>query len=249
MRDDMFEVIIERPRFRSRARYPRQFRRIGTHAAKHDPEKLGFSAGMSPRGVDYVGLKSLNENLAPLRRYLERQVNRPWDKVWSEISTKLRPDSTVQQHVRDHVGDFVALKTFTKDGAVWVGAGRFLTPPHPLTGSGYKLYVDPRSGLLRRNKYYQSRRQYWSAKACERAQRMRELSPTVQIHRFGEHGWWEVVVAPTRFTPYNIKNDGVDVVYRSGFSSLTPQDLYGREGVYAIAKRQLSKREIARLNW
>jgi hypothetical protein len=28
-----------------------------------------------------------------------------------------------------------------------------------------------------------------------------------------------------------------------------PHDLYGREGVYAIAKRQLSKPEIARLKW
>jgi len=29
--------------------------------------------------------KWLNENLAPLRRYLMRQVGRPWDKVYGEI--------------------------------------------------------------------------------------------------------------------------------------------------------------------
>ena len=34
--------------------------------------------------VRAYGYKSLNENLAPLRRYLVRQVDRPWNKVWSE---------------------------------------------------------------------------------------------------------------------------------------------------------------------
>jgi hypothetical protein len=242
MRDDMFEVIIERPRHKSRAGFPRKLRRRDAAATRREPERLGFVAG--------VGMtdKSLSENLSPLRRYLERQVDRPWDKVWSEISAKLKPDSTVQQHVRDHVGDFVATKTFMKEGAVWI-ADAFLTSPEPLKGSRLRLYVDPRSGLLRRNKYFQTRRQREATKVQERAQRMREVSPTVQIHRFGKHGWWEVVLAPTKFSRYNIKNNGVDVVYQSGFSNLMPHDLYGREGVYAIAKRQLSKREIARLKW
>jgi hypothetical protein len=242
MRDDMFEVIIERPRHKSRASFPRKLRRRDAAATRHDPERLGFLAGIGMTD------KSLSENLSPLRRYLERQVNRPWDKVWSEISARLRPDSTVQQHVRDHVGDFVAAKTFMKDGAVWI-TDAFLTSPEPLKGSRLRLYVDPRSGLLRRNKYYQTRRQREAARVQERAQRMREISPTVQIHRFGKHGWWEVVLAPARFSRYNIKNNGVDVVYRAGFSSLSPSALYGRDGVYAIGKRQLSKKEIARLKW
>lgn len=243
MRDDMFEVIIERPRHKSRARFPRKFRRRDAVATRHDPERLGFAAG--------IGLvdKSLNENLAPLRRYLERQIDRPWNKVWSEISAKLRPDSTVQQHVRDHVEDFVAIKTFVKDGAIWTaGSGRFYSRPHPLKESGAKLFVDPRSGLLRRNKYYQTRWQF-KAKVRERAQRMREVSPTVQIHRFGKHGWWEVVLMPTKLDRYEIKKSGLDVVVQSGFSNLMPHVLYGREGVFAIAKRQLSKPEIAQLKW
>jgi hypothetical protein len=242
MRDDMFEVIIERPRHKSRARFSRKLRRRDAAATRHDPERLGFVTGIGMTD------KSLSENLSPLRRYLERQVERPWDKVWSEISAKLKPDSAVQQHVRDHVSDFVATKTFMKDGAVWI-ADAFLTSPEPLKESRLRLYVDPRSGLLRRNKYFQTRRQQEATKVQERAQRMREISPTVQIHRFGKHGWWEVVLAPTRFSRHNIKNNGVDVVYRAGFSSLSPANLYGRDGVYAIGKRQLSKREIARLNW
>jgi len=243
MRDDMFEVIIERPRHASRARFPRKLRRRDAVATRHDPERLGFFAG--------IGLtdKSLNENLAPLRRYLERQVDRPWDRVWSEICGKLKPSSTVQQHVRDHIADFVAVKTFIKDGVVWAaGDGRFYSRPQPLKESWARLFVDPRSGLLRWNKHYQAR---WrlKAKVRERAQRMREVSPTVQIHRFGKHGWWEVVLMLTKLDRYQIKRSGLDVIVQSGFSDLMPHELYGRDGIYAIAKRQLSKREIAQLKW
>jgi hypothetical protein len=246
MREDMFEVIIERPRHKSRARYPRELRRSAGHAARHDPDSLGFGIGMAPRRVGTDDRKSLNENLAPLRRYLERQVNRPWDKVWSEICAKLRPDSTVQQHVRDHVGDFVAVKTFIKDGAVWT-ADAFLTSPQPLKESRLRLYVDPRSGLLRRNKYFKTYKQKKAARTRELKERMREIAPNVQVHRFGERGWWEVVLVPTELDCFSIKRRRLDVVIESGFSDLPPPILYGREGVYAVAKRQLSKREIARL--
>lgn len=245
MRDDMFEVIIERPRLGSRARYPRKLRRSDAGASRHDPESLAFVAGMTPRRIGYV--KTLNENLAPLRRYLEAQINRPWNKVWSEISSKLKPSSTVQQHVRDHIGDFVAVKTLVKDGAVWVAESRFLTPPHSLTESRLKLYVDPRSGLQRRNKHAKSWKQLKAAQARELAQRMRETAPNVQAHHFGKRGWWEVVLAPAKLSEYQIKRDGLDVVLASGFSDLPLRLLYGREGVYGIAKRRLSKLEIARL--
>jgi hypothetical protein len=40
--------------------------------------------------------KALNENLAPLRRYLLKQIGRPWNKVFSEICQNLRVDSVVQ---------------------------------------------------------------------------------------------------------------------------------------------------------
>src|ERR1700744_6407841 len=127
MRHDMFEVIVERPRVNSGARYPRPTRRRANESARLDPERLPFRAGMKPLGADHSDEKYLNENLAPLRRYLERQVNRPWNKVWSEICERLKPASTVQQHVRDHIGDFVATDTFVRDGVVWVNSHRLFS--------------------------------------------------------------------------------------------------------------------------
>jgi hypothetical protein len=92
----------------------------------------------------WADTKSLNENLAPVRRYLARQVGRPWAKVYSEISANLKATNAVQQHVRDHLKDYVAVKvSFNKAG-------------EPMNVSrwwrSYDFYVDPRDGILKRVK-------------------------------------------------------------------------------------------------
>ena len=100
MRRDMARVIVERPRIRTRNE--RQGRACR-------PDDLPQRESIRRPHVLRRSEKSLNENLAPLRRYLERQVGRPWDNVYSEIAANLRVDNTVQQHLRDDIGDFVAL--------------------------------------------------------------------------------------------------------------------------------------------
>jgi len=262
MRDDMYELIIERPRWGSRfLKYPRRAKRVDANVdVRQDPDRLASKVGMK-RGAKSGArfCKNLNENLAPLRRYLESQVNRPWDKVWSDISANLESGNTVQQHVRDHVEDFVAYRTFVKDGAVYA-SGRY-GRPHPLKECWQRLYVDPRTGILRRNKHYKSwqskTRDERSATVAERAQRMRELSPDTQVHRFEDRGWWEVKLAPVPrvriptglgYHAYREAYDqATDVVLAAGMSGLMPHELYGQYGVYAVSKRQLSKKEIATL--
>jgi len=147
MRHDMHEVIIERPREGSHWGHRRRMRRVDPkHVAKADPESLPLRMGHK-RWVTLSGnYKLLNENLAPLRRYLLKQVNRPWNKVWSEVCANLKPTSTVQQHVRDHIGDFVAIHTFVKDGVVWATSRRRLSgAPDRLEHTPCELYVDPRT--------------------------------------------------------------------------------------------------------
>jgi hypothetical protein len=263
MREDMSEVIIERPRRGSRwMRHARRARRADPKVtAARDPEQLAFAIGLRRAAKFGRTYKSLNENLAPLRRYLERQVDRPWNKVWSEISAHLKADSTVQQHVRDHVGDFVAMRTFMKDGEVWCQNRWGM--PRPLKESWELLFVDPRSGLLRRNKLYRRhsriKREADAAEARDRAKRMRELAPGRQVHLFGERGWWELTLAPivTRRvtettasgeTRVAYRNDPyTDIVYAASWTDLPPHEFYGRWDVHAVAKRQLSRAEITRL--
>jgi hypothetical protein len=261
MRDDMFEIIIERPRSGSRMGLLRRNNRFdGKVASRRDPDALAFRIGMRRAAVEGRSRKMLNENLAPLRRYLESQVNRPWDKVWSDICANLKATSTVQQHVRDHVADFVAVRTFNQDGTLWVvERGDY---PRRLSESRYWLYVDQRTGLLRRNKHYkswkQSRRDIETSAAKERAARMRELGPDVQAHRLNDGIWWEVSLAPIPVETMTVTRDGRphqrarplpyrDVVRTAGMTILPAAELYGRPGVYAVAKRQLSRKEMAAL--
>jgi hypothetical protein len=262
MREDMFEVIIERPRWGSHMSHRRRARRMDAKVdARRGPDAMALQIGVGRWAKMGGGSKMLNENLAPLRRYLERQVNRPWDKVWSDISENLSTASTVQQHVRDHVTDFVAIRTFMKDGTVFV-TGRY-GEPRALRETHQRLYVDPRTGILRKNKYYTSwtrkRREMQAAAEKHRATRMREIAPDLQAHRLDDNCWWEVRLAPipTRVVTYPsqggkreyaVRDKFTDVVSSAKLSALPVDELYGRDGVYAVNKRQLSRREIANLD-
>lgn len=141
MRSDMRKVIVERPRRGSWKPNEKTARRLSaaeTVAAATDPDD--FDGG--PRRPHFERGKHLNENLAPLRRYLEKQVGRPWDKVYGEVLQGIDTRSAIGLHVLQHVPDFVWIETMLVNGQVvclrWNGA-------HPVSG----LYVDPRTGLLR----------------------------------------------------------------------------------------------------
>jgi len=250
MRGDMPKVIVERPRA-GRGK----LRRVKT---VRDDDAALSKVGMKRDALLRGGYKTLNENLAPLKRYLEAQVDRPWNKVWSEICANLKPSNTVQQHVRDHIVDFVAIKTSFKDGEVWVHQR---WAPVRLKDSYTRLFVDPKSGLLRRNKHWRSwqtkRREKREAEAKAREQRMRVVSAKVQLQLIGDC-WWEVKLAKvpttvqpvktalgTRQTRFELPVD--DAVLHEAGNYHSRLDLYGRPGVYAVSKRQLSKKEIRAL--
>lgn len=142
MRPDMFELLLERPRAyrgcRSRKAppYPR------AHLA---PRSLNEAPLLEAYGQRYRE-RSLNENLAPLVRWLHRQVGRPYRLVYAELSRQLSPSSAVKQHVRDHVRDYVATSV-VELGGVLHGQSR-----HGLLPLGLRrvsLYVCPRTDLLR----------------------------------------------------------------------------------------------------
>jgi hypothetical protein len=183
MREDMSRVIVERPR-------------CGGHGARKGRnvplDDLPSHQGMRRRWREAGDCKMLNENLNPLRRYLERQVGRPWNKIYSEIAARLRADSTVQQHVRDHLRDFVAIHPQRRSGTAHVlGGGKKLCDR-----LWYQpLYVDPDDGILKRTDRLPE------AKA---ARRVREqptkrdriaLAPDCEL-RLVAGIWYEVRLAP-----------------------------------------------------
>jgi hypothetical protein len=127
MRSDMHKVIVDRPRFPGRARKGRSAREI---------EDLPAKQGMR-RPYGWWG-KEFNDHLQPLRRFLHKQVGRPWNKVDSEICGGLRPGNPLHDHLRTHIFDEVALEN--------------LNLPQAKRRSSRMYYVDARTGILRLNK-------------------------------------------------------------------------------------------------
>lgn len=253
MRADMFKVIVERPRLGSRVRWSSGDRRYLN--SQDAPPKLGIRRG-------HLRRKWLNEHLGPLRKFLGRQVGRPWDAVYSEICAVIDNRSTVKQHVLSHIPDFVAIDTKLVEGRVYGPTWR--SPFTPLRDLTQELYVDPVTGVLRRNDQRitsgQWRREQEKRKQAEIEARRRTLSATEQLHRVD--GLWyyvrlarlpegrkEVRVANGQPRETVVYDKRWDVLLKADVSSkdrTTSRDLYGRPGLYAVAKRQLGSRELRR---
>lgn len=146
MRDDFAKVLVERPRlFGGKLRKGRALRE-----GQPLPAKLGLKRGARERG----GYKMLNENLAPLRRFLEKQVGRPWNAVHSEMRARIKPGNTVQEHILTHVPDILHLHVTRTPVEPWSPCGLRASPGRGWhTGRPLKvgeLYVDPDDGIIKR---------------------------------------------------------------------------------------------------
>jgi hypothetical protein len=128
-------------------------------------------------------------------------------------------------------------------------AGQVMVTPRyggerPLSEDWSLYYVHPRTGLLRKNERFKSwnaRQRTARAKAeAELAARMRVLDEKTQLHLF-DGVWWEVKLAKIPAGSLY-----ADVVHRAKLSRMAGEKLYGRSGVFACDKRQLSKAEIRR---
>lgn len=153
MRKDMNKVIVERPRCGWRTR------KLNRMKIKQDGENQPSRIGIRrQRDTNGTRTKGLNENLAPLKRYLGKQVGRPWNKVYSELRENISPKNTVQMHILEHVYDFVARPAIGKDGN-WLWPRHFIWRSGPRKG---QLYIHPRDGLLKRLKRdVQASEFYW----------------------------------------------------------------------------------------
>ena len=144
MRKDMFKVIVERPRHGAGFRVNRM-----RHKGEDDlPSRVGMKRF---RALNGTYTKGLNENLAPLKRYLMKQVGRPWSKVYSEISENLDAKNTVKQHVRDHLQDFVVTKVAVGRDGEWMNGNERSRWRSSEAYWHQPLYVDPNDGLLKRS--------------------------------------------------------------------------------------------------
>ena len=108
MRSDMSKVIVERPRWGS-------WLRSTKFAARVSPQGDVEDLDVAPPSRE-PDRKSLNENLAPLKRYLDKQVGRPWNKVYSEIRANLDTRKATQLHILQHLRDYVQTHCWMEAG-------------------------------------------------------------------------------------------------------------------------------------
>lgn len=96
MRPDMGKIAVDAKRFGD------HFGRVSSRAQKHRaqdderPNKVSMSRAR-------FGNMHPGENLAPLYRWLGKQVDRRWDDVYSEINVTLKGGYTNLEHIKSHV--------------------------------------------------------------------------------------------------------------------------------------------------
>jgi hypothetical protein len=229
MRPDMSKVIVERPRLGGGARFPR-----GSSA---DDPRLPMKDWRRREGIGRPWQSSsagkwLNENLAPLRRYLRSNCGRSWNAVYSDVCQRINRNSAVQLHVWQHLMQDVCTNPYEISGEV----GRW----HAFRWRN-SFYVDPRTGILREAP--PSRTKHERRPTTEEPDDRIDVDPTHQFRRL-DGIWYELELA--RFRPGS-------VVYDMGLRRLcTNTDehelfrFYGR-AAYAIRKRQLNSKEIRTL--
>lgn len=275
MRKDMYKVIVERPRqgggwsdSSRRANERRQLELI----AKSDWSDEGDDSD----GVNHIldnhepirnrceSSKSLNENLAPLYRFLDKSVGRPWDEVYSEIREHLRLDSSVQLHVVQHVKWAVTEDTYiAEDGHIYEQKGyrnwRFQALDLPSLSSNI-YYVHPKTKLL-------CRQPRLSKKAYKKTYVEKKTS-VLPLDKFRQFrlidGDWKVVelaavqvgnpdqAAKGRIVKYDYKTqrnyvypdyDFPDVLFPDGLKGEKRYDEYGDYNLYATVIRDVGARE------
>jgi hypothetical protein len=102
MRKDMAKVVTEAPRSGHRNPSKKWGRRLNKDYYSADDH--GPSRAPMARFRQYGwNAKEFSDVLGPLRRYLRKQIGRPWDKVWSEITQTLDSRSLTGQHIFDHI--------------------------------------------------------------------------------------------------------------------------------------------------
>ncbi|WDF72265.1 hypothetical protein [Novosphingobium sp. KACC 22771] len=141
MRDDMFKVIVERPRRGASHAVSPKLKRI----PDADTKQIGLKRHAR---IGVRNTKMLNENLAPLLRYLRRQRGRRWDAVFSEICASIDTGSTVKMHVRQHIEDFVLTRISIGRDGEWMFEGNVLARRGPMFYRR-EMFVDPRDGILK----------------------------------------------------------------------------------------------------
>jgi hypothetical protein len=221
MREDMAKILVERPRTGGGGKYPRAAIR---GPLDHHPLREPIKSPLLRHR------KFLNENLAPLRRFLRSRLGQPWDNVYSEICERINRDSAVQLHIWQHLMWEVA-----RDPLQIEKLRRRIS-----FGWRASFYVDPKSRRLCEMQLQSRRHQVPDPFLVEREGRSFKRINGI---------WYEVELEPLDASANRVWDAVVSRMDRGQphlVEASVLKSTYGRP-VHAIRKRQLNKKEIQRL--
>ncbi len=246
----MAKIIVERPR-------------VGGGPRKRpeacDLEDLPSREGMRRAHKDR---KELNENLAPLRRYLISKAGKHWDKVHSDICEHIKLSSAVQRHILEHLKWMVKTDCFIgPDGKVWEHGYGYGSKDRPISEGFKEFYVHPKSKVL----HYQQWKKNWYKRNQKPDPNRKVTGDLMQIHKI-DGVWYEIHLKKLpAYVETKNKNglgtvvrttwDGLyDVLLKQGLSrglSLKLRSVhgdlkerYGHDDVYCVKKIQCSKKML-----
>ena len=230
MRTDMKYVVIESGR---RGGYGKHNRARPRRKGEEWEGYLKHEAMRLPYGYN---TKAQTDLLGPLWGYLRKHVGKPWDVVYADICRNLDFRSVLGLHIKSHLFDGfggVQRHVEMRGRVPYEHIGRFGSPPAPVDG----FYVHPRTGLLMDTRARTKRH----APAPAPPPTRRIVDNCTQIHWI--HGArFEVTLASYG----NIVPSGDPVVRAASDPRTEFARRYGRPGVYATRKRQVSRKEKRR---
>jgi len=154
MRPDMSKVLVERERLGvNGAEVYRRVNRRHFNDVRSFDEAPSHGSMSRKRQYGYY-CKQLNENLSPLKRFIESHVGQHWDKVYSEIRAHVRFENAVQQHILQHLWGYVERNpVLNGDGVACYPPTRYRSHQLGLIPLGFdSFFVHPKTGVLSRGK-------------------------------------------------------------------------------------------------
>jgi hypothetical protein len=147
MREDMYKVVINRPRHASRYATKAKLRYLGDHDV---PSRM--TGKQIFRYKKKAITKHFSDHVMPLKRYLFSQRGRKWDDVFSEICAQLDTGSTVKMHVHEHIDGFILRKVRIDEDGVYRGCGSWHYNLDTPDRWWPDLYVCPIDGRVKETK-------------------------------------------------------------------------------------------------
>ena len=155
----LHEEVIECYRTRPWKNYKRGYKQKQKRNNYEDAPKRESITAMHGGGTKYF-----TDHLAPLVRFLESNVGRPWSNVYSELNKRLDRSTVSGQHVIDHLWGFVEVNVWIDNKKVYhMVAGR-KTELYSFRRNK-QFYVHPVTGLLLKAKKHCS--QYVGFTGCK----------------------------------------------------------------------------------